>query len=88
MNFARWVDDPHGTAAFRGTLALVDSALFANLTWSLAVLVHAAIVITALIVIPRGRKPTAAMAWILLIVILPGLGVVLYLVIGSFRLPA
>ncbi|MDF2580730.1 MAG: cls, partial [Microbacterium sp.] len=38
--------------------------------------------------IPRGRKPTAAMAWILLIVILPGVGVVLYLVIGSVRLPA
>ncbi|WP_349425580.1 cardiolipin synthase [Microbacterium sp. LWS13-1.2] len=66
----------------------MDSTFLANLSWSLAVLVHAAIVITALIVIPRGRKPTAAMAWILLIVILPGIGVVLYLVIGSVRLPA
>jgi cardiolipin synthase len=66
----------------------VDSTFLANLSWTLAVLVHAAIVITALIVIPRGRKPTAAMAWILLIVILPGIGVVLYLVIGSVRLPA
>ena len=66
----------------------MDSGFLANLTWSLAALVHAAIVITALIVIPRGRKPTAAMAWILLIVVLPGVGVVLYLVIGNFRLPA
>ena len=66
----------------------MDSTFLANLSWTLAVLVHAAIVITALIVIPRGRKPTAAMAWILLIVILPGIGVVLYLVIGSVRLPA
>lgn len=66
----------------------MDSALIANLSWALAVLVQAAIIVTALIVIPRGRKPTAAMAWILLIVILPGLGVVLYLVIGDFRLPA
>lgn len=66
----------------------VDTTLLANLSWTLAVLVHAAIVATALIVIPRGRKPTAAMAWILLIVILPGVGVVLYLVIGSVRLPA
>ncbi|KAF2420844.1 cardiolipin synthase [Microbacterium sp. B35-30] len=65
----------------------MDSTFLANLSWSLAVLVHAAIIITALIVIPRGRKPTAAMAWILLIVILPGIGVVLYLVIGSVRLP-
>jgi cardiolipin synthase len=66
----------------------VDTTFLANLSWTLAVLVHAAIVVTALIVIPRGRKPTAAMAWILLIVILPGVGVVLYLVIGSVRLPA
>ena len=65
----------------------MESTFLANLTWSLAVLVHAAIVLTALIVIPRGRKPTAAMAWILLIVLLPGVGVVLYLVIGSVRLP-
>lgn len=65
----------------------MDSTFLANLSWTLAVLVHAAIIITALIVIPRGRKPTAAMAWILLIVILPGIGVVLYLVIGSVRLP-
>jgi cardiolipin synthase len=66
----------------------VDPLLFANGTWTLAVLVHVAIVITALIVIPRGRKPTAAMAWLLLIIALPGLGVLLYLVIGNFRLPA
>lgn len=66
----------------------MDSALAANLSWAIAALVHAAIVATALIVIPRGRKPTAAMAWILLIVILPGVGIVLYLVIGSVRLPA
>ena len=65
----------------------MGSLFFANLSWSLAVLVHAAIVITALIFIPRGRKPTAAMAWILLIVVLPGIGVVLYLVIGNYRLP-
>jgi cardiolipin synthase len=62
--------------------------VIANLSWGLAVVVHAAIVLTALIVIPRGRKPTAAMAWILLIVLLPGVGILLYLVIGSVRLPA
>ena len=64
------------------------SGLLSGLPWAIAALVHAAIVITALIVIPRGRKPTAAMAWILLIVLLPGVGIVLYLVIGSVRLPA
>jgi cardiolipin synthase len=50
--------------------------------------VHAAIIITALIVLPRDRKPTAAMAWLLLIILLPGLGIVLFLVIGSYHLPA
>jgi cardiolipin synthase len=62
--------------------------LIANGSWGLALLVHAAIIITALIVLPRDRKPTAAMAWLLLIILLPGLGIVLFLVIGSYHLPA
>ena len=66
----------------------VDLLLSANLSWGAAVLVHVVIVVVALIYIPRDRKPTAAMAWLLLIAILPGIGIVLYLVIGSFRLPA
>lgn len=66
----------------------MDLLLSANLSWGLAVLVHLVIVVVALIYIPRDRKPTAAMAWLLLIVILPGVGIILYLVIGNFRLPA
>lgn len=43
--------------------------------------------VIALIVIPRGRKPTAAMAWLLLILALPMIGILLFLLIGSARLP-
>jgi len=66
----------------------VDLLLSAHLSWGAAVLVHLVIIVIALIYIPRGRKPTAAMAWLLLIAILPGIGILLYLVIGNFRLPA
>lgn len=36
--------------------------------------------------IPRKRKPSSAIAWLLLIFLLPGLGVVLFLIIGSPKL--
>ena len=39
--------------------------------------------IIALIVIPRDRKPTAAMAWLLAIFLIPFVGIVLFLVIGN-----
>jgi cardiolipin synthase len=65
----------------------MDSAIGANLGWTLGALFVLAINITALIVIPRGRKPTAAMAWLLLIFLLPVIGIVLYLLIGSVKLP-
>jgi cardiolipin synthase len=36
--------------------------------------------------VPRGRKPTAAMAWLLAILIIPVFGVLLFLIIGSPKL--
>jgi cardiolipin synthase len=44
------------------------------------------IIITALFVVPRNRKPGAATAWLMLIVLLPYLGALLYLLIGSPKL--
>lgn len=41
----------------------------------------------AILVAPRNRQPTAALAWILVIVALPILGVGLFLLIGSPKLP-
>jgi len=66
----------------------MDSALWANVWWLLGVVLTLAISITALIVIPRHRKPTAAMAWLLLILLLPFAGILIFLLIGSVKLPA
>lgn len=59
----------------------------AGTLWPIFLLVVLVIDIVALMVIPRGRKPTAAMAWLLLIFLLPFIGILLFLLIGSFRLP-
>lgn len=55
--------------------------------WALALVLNLAINITALIIVPRGRKPTAAMAWLLAIFLIPFIGILLFLLIGSLRLP-
>lgn len=57
--------------------------------WVLAFLtvVDIAIRITAIIIIPRNRRPTAAMAWLLAVFFIPFIGVLLFLVIGNPRLP-
>ncbi|KQR39461.1 cardiolipin synthase [Microbacterium sp. Leaf159] len=46
-----------------------------------------AIRITAIIIIPRNRRPTAAMAWLLAVFFIPFVGVFLFLLIGNPRLP-
>lgn len=43
--------------------------------------------VTAIIVIPRNRRPTAAMAWLLAVFFIPFVGVFLFLLIGNPRLP-
>lgn len=43
--------------------------------------------VTAIIVVPRNRRPTAAMAWLLAIYFIPVIGVLLFLVIGTPKLP-
>jgi cardiolipin synthase len=57
--------------------------------WIAAFLVALDLVIrvTAIIVIPRNRRPTAAMAWLLAVFFIPYVGVFLFLVIGNPRLP-
>ncbi|MGM1017138.1 MAG: cardiolipin synthase [Actinomycetota bacterium] len=59
-------------------------------TWWIAaflLLLDLTIRITAIIVIPRNRRPTAAMAWLLAIFFIPFIGVFLFLLIGNPRLP-
>ncbi|WP_292834975.1 cardiolipin synthase, partial [Microbacterium sp.] len=58
-------------------------------TWGVWVVlfIDTVIRITAIIVVPRNRRPTAAMAWLLAIYFLPFIGVLLFLLIGNPRLP-
>lgn len=43
--------------------------------------------ILALLIVPRNRKPTAGMAWLLVIFLLPYVGWILFLIIGTNKLP-
>ena len=53
----------------------------------IVLLVDIAIRVAAVIIVPRNRKPTSAMAWLLAIFFIPFLGVFLFLLIGNPRLP-
>ncbi|MFS0734195.1 cardiolipin synthase [Microbacterium sp. 1P10UB] len=56
--------------------------------WLILVFVSDVIIrIAAIIVVPRNRRPTAAMAWLLAIYFIPFVGVLLFLLIGNPRLP-
>ena len=58
------------------------------LVWVILVFVTDVTVrILAVIFVPRNRRPTAAMAWLLAIYFIPIIGVLLYLLIGTPRLP-
>lgn len=43
--------------------------------------------IGAIFIVPRNRRPTSGMAWLLAIFFLPFIGTILFLIIGSNRLP-
>jgi cardiolipin synthase len=64
-------------------LTLAESGTF----WPIVLLAVLIVDVAALMIVPRGRKPTAAMAWLLLIFLLPFIGLLLFLLIGSFHLP-
>ena len=61
------------TAGFTGTVALV--------------VVQVLVLLIALAIIPHNRRPSSAMAWLLLIFALPLVGIVLFWLIGSPKLP-
>jgi cardiolipin synthase len=60
--------------------------LFRNPSTSLLV-VHVLIRVTALFTVPRNRRPTAAMAWLIAIFAAPVPGTVLFGVLGTTKLP-
>lgn len=43
--------------------------------------------LTALLIVPRNRKPTAGMAWLLVIFLVPYVGWIIFLVLGTSKLP-
>ena len=45
------------------------------------------LLLIALVVAPRNRRPSSALAWIILIVVLPLIGLLLFALIGSPKLP-
>ncbi|MFF1877870.1 cardiolipin synthase [Leifsonia sp. NPDC058230] len=63
------------------------SADLTTLIGAILLLADLAIRITALIIVPRERKPTAAMAWLLAIFLIPFVGIILFLLIGNSTLP-
>src|SRR5690606_6605129 len=51
------------------------------------ILIDLAVRITALIVVPRNRRPQTAMAWLLAIFFIPYVGILFFLLFGSARRP-
>lgn len=62
-------------------------AQLASIIGGILVIADFAIRIIALIIIPRERKPTAAMSWLLAIFLIPFVGILLFLLIGNAHLP-
>ncbi|CAM3950245.1 cardiolipin synthase [Helcobacillus massiliensis] len=50
-------------------------------------IIDAALRVTALIVVPRNRRPGSAMAWLMTIMVFPMLGFPLFLLLGRAQLP-
>src|SRR3712207_3151024 len=65
----------------------MDSASATLAVTVFLIVVDLVIRIGAAIVIPRNRKPTSATAWLLLVLFLPYVGLILFLLIGSPKLP-
>lgn len=62
----------------------------ATLTWILIVaglVIDFIVRVIAIIVVPRNRRPTSATAWLLAIFFIPYIGVLFFLLIGSYKLP-
>lgn len=66
----------------------IITSMIDNLTWTAVALfiIDWIIRIGFIIYIPRKRNPNSAIAWLLLLFILPGLGILLFLIIGNPRL--
>lgn len=57
-----------------------------TITW-IGIVINIFVMIAALLIVPRNRKPSSGTAWLMLIFFLPYIGVIIYLIIGSPKLP-
>jgi cardiolipin synthase len=64
-------------------LTVAAPGRLATLLPVVALLVHVAICVAAVCVIPGGRRPSTGMAWLLLILATPLVGILLFLLLGS-----
>ncbi|BDZ63957.1 cardiolipin synthase [Agromyces mangrovi Wang et al. 2018] len=64
-----------------------EDALITLIVAGAVLLVDLVVRIVAIIVVPRNRKPTAGMAWLLAIFFIPIIGVLFFLLIGNPKLP-
>lgn len=65
----------------------MDPATLTLVITAVALAVDLVVRIAALVLIPRNRKPSSAMAWLLAIFLIPYVGILLFLLIGSTKLP-
>ncbi len=68
-------------------LAAFWATLFSDWRVILFFAIDFVIRVIAVIVVPRNRRPTAGMAWLLAIFLIPYVGVIAFLVIGNPKLP-
>ena len=64
---------------------MLDLVSLSALAGALVLLAHVTIYVGALGVIPGPRKPSTAMAWLILILAVPFLGFLVFLLFGSTR---
>jgi cardiolipin synthase len=65
----------------------MDAGFWAPIIVGLALFVDFVIRVLAVIIVPRNRKPTSATAWLLAIFLIPYVGILFFLLIGSYKLP-
>jgi cardiolipin synthase len=65
----------------------VNGALIGEIAIIVGVAVDFVIRVITIIVVPRNRRPTSAMAWLLAIFFIPYVGILFFLLIGSYKLP-
>jgi cardiolipin synthase A/B len=65
----------------------MDGVLVSEIVIAVLLVIDFVVRVVAIIVVPRNRRPTSATAWLLAIYFIPYLGVLFFLLIGSYRLP-